>query len=413
MKILQLHNCYQIRGGEEGVVQAERELLIQYGHQVEQLEVSNDDIVNPIDKALTAVNAIYSWPAKQQVTTVIKQYQPDIVHVHNFFPRLSPSIYDACIEQQVPVVQTLHNYRLGCVKAMLFRENQICEVCLEQANPWAGIKYGCYRDSKTQSAVAASMLMFHRWRGTWTQKVDAFIALTDFQRQKMTQAGLPSEKIHIKPNFVASITLPEAELMVAPIAPAAAQPFVLFVGRLSIEKGITVVIEAYRQNNALPLLKIVGDGPERSALEAQVMANGLNSRIQFFGYQPKDQIRRLMQQAIALIFPSIWYEGFPLTIVEALSCGLPPLVSRLGSMTEIIQNNENGLHFEPGDSADLAVKIERITQDSEVRKTLAVAARQTYEQYYTSEQNYAQLMAIYHHVLRPAPNRTKRDQVGS
>jgi glycosyltransferase involved in cell wall biosynthesis len=403
VRILQLHNRYQIRGGEEGVVQAEQALLIQYGHQVEQLEVSNDDIVTPIDQALAAVRAIYSVPAKSQVAAAIARYRPDIVHVHNFFPLLSPSIYDACLAARVPVVQTLHNYRLGCVKAMLFRDNQICERCLDQANPWFGVKYGCYRDSKVQSAVVAAMLTTHRWRRTWLEKVDAYITLTDFQRQKMVQAGLPSTKIHVKPNFVHPIVPADDPAPRDPaIVAAVASPFVLFVGRLSIEKGLPIVIEAYQQNPTLPRLIIVGDGPERSVLEQQVMTAGLAASVQFLGYQPKAVIHQLMQQAMALIFPSIWYEGFPLTIAEALSCGLPPLVSRLGSMIEIIQHNGNGLHFEPGDAADLAVKIECIVRDPELRKKLALAARQSYEQSYTSEQNYVQLMAIYNDVLQQA-----------
>jgi glycosyltransferase involved in cell wall biosynthesis len=399
VRILQLHNRYQIRGGEEGVVQAEQALLIQYGHQVEQLEVSNDDIVTPIDQALAAVRAIYSLPAKSQVAAAIVQYRPDIVHVHNFFPLLSPSIYDACLAARVPVVQTLHNYRLGCVKAMLFRDNQICELCLDQDNPWFGVKYGCYRDSKLQSAVVAAMLTTHRWRRTWLEKVDAYITLTDFQRQKMVQAGLPSAKIHVKPNFVYPIVPAERAALDPAIAAAVVSPFVLFVGRLSIEKGLPIVIEAYRQNPTLPRLIIVGDGPERSVLEQQVMTAGLAASVQFLGYQPKAVIQQLMQQAMALIFPSIWYEGFPLTIAEALSCGLPPIVSRLGSMAEIIQDNENGLHFAPGDPADLAVKIQQITENPEQRETLGAAAQRSYEQYYTAEKNYAQLMAIYHQVL--------------
>jgi glycosyltransferase involved in cell wall biosynthesis len=399
VRILQLHNRYQIRGGEEGVVQAEQALLIQYGHQVEPLEVSNDDIASPIDKGLAAVRAIYSLPAKAQVAAAIARYRPDIVHVHNFFPLLSPSVYDACLAARVPVVQTLHNYRLGCVKAMLFRDNQICELCLDQDNPWFGVKYGCYRDSKVQSAVVAAMLTTHRWRRTWLEKVDAYITLTDFQRQKMVQAGLPSAKIHVKPNFVNPIEPSDPDSLDPAIAAAVASPFVLFVGRLSIEKGLPIVIEAYRQNRALPRLNIVGDGPERAVLEQQVTAAGLATQVQFLGYQPKAMIQQLMQQAIALVFPSIWYEGFPLTIAEALSCGLPPIVSRLGSMAEIIQDNENGLHFSPGDPHDLAVKIQQITDDPEQQQKLGVAAQRTYEQYYTAEKNYAQLMAIYDQVL--------------
>ncbi|MBE9030197.1 glycosyltransferase family 4 protein [filamentous cyanobacterium LEGE 11480] len=399
MKILQLHNRYQIRGGEDGVQQAEALLLQQYGHQVDVLEVSNDDIVSPIDKGLTAVRAIYSFPAKRQVATRIAQVQPDVVHVHNFFPLLSPSIYDACADQGVPVVQTLHNYRLVCVKAMLFRENQVCEACLDRRHPWLGVKHACYRDSPTQSAVLATMLATHRWRRTWENKVDAFITLTDFQRQKLIQAGLPAAKLHTKPNFLATAAdLPAS----ATTSVAATEPFVLFVGRLSEEKGIAVAIQAYQHNPQLPGLKIVGDGPDRVMLEQQVAAAGLSQKIQFLGYQQKPQVLMLMQQALALVFPSIWYEGFPLTIVEAFGCGLPPIVSRLGSMAEIVQHQQNGLHFTTNDPVDLAQQIHRIAQQPEFQQALAAAAHETYQQLYTPAQNYAQLMAIYDRVLQVA-----------
>jgi glycosyltransferase involved in cell wall biosynthesis len=394
MKILQLHNRYQIQGGEDGVVQTERQLLQDYGHQVELIELTNDTIVTPIDQGRAAMRAVYSFPAKRQVAAAIAQHQPDIVHVHNFFPLWSPSIYDACMAARVPVVQTLHNYRLGCVNAMMFRDHQVCETCLEQATPWPGVKYACYRNSKAQSAVVAGMLTYHRWRRTWENKVDAFITLTDFQRRKLVQAGLPSHKMHVKPNFLAMTVA--SQPMTSPV------PFVLFVGRLSAEKGIALAIQAYCQDATLPMLKIVGDGPQRSALEQQVAAAGLTEKIHFLGYQSKAEVLQLMQQALALIFPSVWYEGFPLTIVEAFSCGLLPIVSRLGSMAEIVQDQSNGLHFTVNDANDLARQIQRIATDPELQQQLSATAKQTYDRLYTPERNYAALLAIYQQVLKPA-----------
>jgi glycosyltransferase involved in cell wall biosynthesis len=391
MKILQLHNRYQIQGGEDSVVQAEQDLLQHYGHQVERLEVTNDSIMTTADQALAAMRAVYSFPAKRQVAAAIDQWQPDLVHVHNFFPLLSPSIYDACIAQSVPVVQTLHNYRLGCVKAMMFRENQVCETCLEQGNHWSGIQHACYRDSKAQSAVVAAMLTYHQLRRTWENKVNAFITLTEFQRHKLIQAGLPSHKMHVKPNFL--MTPDQSQRASNGV------PFVLFVGRLSEEKGVALAIRAYGQHGGLPLLKIVGDGPQRAALEQQVIESGLTEKIQFLGYQSKAQVLQLMHEALALIFPSIWYEGFPLTIVEAFGCGLLPIVSRLGSMAEIVQDQLNGLHFTVNDPADLAQQIHRITTEPQLRKKLATAAKQTYLQLYTPKQNYEMLMAIYQGAL--------------
>jgi glycosyltransferase involved in cell wall biosynthesis len=386
MRILQLHNRYQITGGEEGVVQAEQELLRQFGHRVELLAVSNDQITNGVDQAIAAVNAMYSRSAKQQVLAHIDQFQPDVVHVHNFFPLLSPSVYDACHDRGVPVVQTLHNYRLACPKAMFFRDGQICETCLEQGSPWPGVKYGCYRGSAAQTAVVAAMLTLHGWRKTWQERVDAFICLTDFQRQKLVAAGLPADRMHVKPNFLFAPTMARS---------TPAVPFVLSVGRLAEEKGIDLAIAAYSHDPNLPRLKIVGDGPARSALEQQVIAANLSDRITFLGRQDKAQVLELMQQAIALVFPSIWYEGFPLTIVEAFGCGLPVIAANLGSMAEIVEDQRTGRHFAPQDAVDLAAKIADLANHPDRQQTLSANAYQTYQQRYTPEININQLVSIY------------------
>ncbi len=389
MRILQLHNRYQITGGEEGVVLAEQQLLQQFEHTVERLEVTNDDITSPIDKARVAVNAIYSQSAKQQVHQRIEQFQPDVVHVHNFFPLLSPSVYDACRDRGVPVVQTLHNYRLACPNAMFFRDGQICESCLDQNSPWPGVQHGCYRGSAAQTAVVASMLALHGWRKTWQERVDAFICLTEFQRQKLVAAGLPIERMHLKPNFLFA---PEPSRQPADV------PFFLIVGRLSAEKGIDIAIAAYSHDPHLPPLKIVGDGPARSALAQQVIAANLTDRITFLGRQDKSQVLVLMQQAIALIFPSIWYEGFPLTIVEAFGCGLPVIASNFGSMAEIVEAGHTGLPFEARNPTDLATKMAYLADRPALQQQLAHNAQQTYQDRYTPAINLTQLLAIYQSV---------------
>jgi glycosyltransferase involved in cell wall biosynthesis len=389
MRILQLHNRYQVTGGEEGVVQAEQQLLRDRDHAVQLLEVSNDHISSPLDKAQVAIKAIYSSAAKRQVAQAIADFQPDVVHVHNFFPLLSPAVYDACNDRQVPVVQTLHNYRLACPKAMFFRAGEICETCLETGSPWPGVKYGCYRGSSTQTAVIASMLTIHGWRKTWQERVNAFIALTEFQRQKMIQAGLPSDRLHVKPNFLDANPEPRQ---------IPAVPFVLSVGRLSEEKGIDVAIAAYTHNPNLPLLKIVGDGPIRAALEQQVQAANLNHKIIFLGRQDKSQVLALMRQAIALIFPSIWYEGFPLTIVEAFGCGLPVIASHLGSMAEIVEHAVTGLHFPAQNPVALATQIDYLTQQPTIQTTLSQNTQQVYQARYTPDINYKQLIDIYQKV---------------
>ncbi len=387
MRILLLHNRYQLAGGEDAVVQAEKALLEANGHQVTLLEISNHDIKGVWEKANAAVSAIYSLASKQRVSAEIAHFHPDVVHVHNFFPLLSPSLYDACRDAGVPVVQTLHNYRLGCPNAMLLRNGKVCEDCLGKKMPWSGIVHGCYRGSRSQSAVTAAMLAVHWLRGTWQEQVDAYIVLTAFQKEKMVQAGLPKEKIHVKPNYVSQPKLSGGTKVLGGYA--------LYVGRLSQEKSVGTLIEAYRQNGLRIPLKIVGDGPLRKLLQADVQAAGLEDVIKFMGQQDKLTVLTLMYDAQLLVFPSIWYETFGLTMVEAFACGLPVIASRLGSMAEIVEDGVTGLHFEAGNSAELADKMQWANEHPEAMICMGKNARRAYEAHYTPEINYQQLMTIY------------------
>lgn len=391
MKVLLLHNRYQLAGGEDGVVKAEKLLLEANDHQVSLLEVSNQDITNAWDKVVTAVNAIYSYSAKEQVSKEIVHFRPDIVHIHNFFPLLSPSIYDACQQYGLPVVQTLHNYRLACPKAMPFRDGKVCEDCIGELIAWPSIVHGCYRNSRLQSSVVTAMLTWHRLRNTWQERVDAYIVFTKFQKEKMVQAGLPREKISVKPNFVFSPDfLAQTNQR---------DDYLLFVGRLSEEKGISILIDAYIEQDLRVPLKIVGDGPLRQKLQTKVHNSDYDHFIEFLGFQDKSVVLSLMQYANLLVFPSIWYEGFPLAIAEAFACGLPVLVPKLGGLTEIVEYGVNGLYFEAGNSRDLAEQIKWVTSHPEVRLTLSKGALCSYKTKYSSEENYQQLIKIYQQLL--------------
>ncbi|MDF5720865.1 MAG: glycosyltransferase [Rhizonema sp. PD37] len=390
MNILIVHNCYKLAGGEDAVVQAEAKLLKSHGHEVLVLEVDNDSIVGIWGKAKAAISAIYSPGSRSLVSDAIAKHQPDIVHVHNFFPLLSPAVYDACLNAKVPVVQTLHNYRLTCPKAMLFRDGQVCEDCVGKSIPIPGVLHGCYRGSSTQTAAVAAMLSVHHWRGTWQNRVNAYITLTNFQKNKMVQGGLPSAKIHVKPNFIFAPDFLWEQTQLGNYA--------LFVGRLSEEKGVATLIEAYAQGHLSIPLKIVGDGPISETLRQQVQTAGLGDAIAFLGRQDKATVLELMQNAQFLVFPSIWYEGFPLTIAEAFACGLPVIAPQLGSMAEIVEDGITGLHFKVGNSADLAAKIRWATTHPESMIPMRKHAHSVYKAKYTPEANYQMLMKIYQQV---------------
>lgn len=387
MRILILHNRYKQAGGEDQVVEAERTLLESWGHAVELIEAHNDQLTGASAKARAGLSAIYSYPSKRKIRAEIRRFCPDVVHVHNFFPLLSPSVYDACREEAVPVVQTLHNYRLTCSNGVLFRSGQVCEDCLGKPWPWPGVLRGCYRGSRLQSAAVAMMIAAHRLRGTWLQRVDAFIVLTEFQRELMIRAGLPPERLHVKPHFLADPGRPTVG--------RALGDYALFVGRLSEEKGLSTLIEAYRTSGLELPLNIVGDGPQRPLLEAQ--AAGLD-QIAFLGWKTRGDVLDLMRHARFLVFPSTWYETFGLTIIEAFSLGLPVVASSLGGTPELLAWGERGWLVEPEDPVAWARALVEASNDHEGRARRGVAAREVYERRYSPQENYRLLMDIYQNV---------------
>lgn len=388
MKVLLLHNRYQIAGGEDVVVQTEKALLKANGHDVTLLETNNDNIVGPLEKAKAATNAIYSRSSKQLVRAEVASFLPDLVHVHNFFPLLSPSVYYACREAGVPVVQTLHNYRLLCPSqgGIFLRKGEVCEDCLGKFFPWPGIVHSCYRNSKAGTTVHAMMLSLHRGLQTWTTMVDVYIALTEFARQKFIQGGLPAEKIVVKPNFA----YPD------PSQGKGQGGYALFVGRLSPEKGLETLLTAWERIGRRMPLKIVGDGPLADMVAS---ATQKLKGVEWLGRQPKEQVLALMKEAQVLVFPSIWYEGFPMVIVEAYAVGLPVIASDLGSTSSLIDHGRTGLHFRPSDPEDLAAKVEwTLTHPAELAQ-MRRKARSEFDSKYTAERNYQMLMDIYERVL--------------
>lgn len=392
MRVLLAHNLYKNQGGESLAAKAEMELLENHGHTVDLLETDNTEIVGLASKVKTALGASYSPVVKGHMAARIATFKPDVVHVHNFFPLLSPSIYYACNEASVPVVQTLHNYRIICPGALLFRSGRSCEDCVGKAFAWPGVLHGCYRGSRLGTASVAAMGSIHRWLGTWQNRIDCFIALTDFSRGRLIEGGLPFDKIVVKPNF----------------APDPGDPgdgsggFALFAGRLSGEKGIRTLLFAWDRLNGMSFrLKVAGDGPLREEVTRRADAG----RVQYAGALSRQAVQELMHEAAFLVFPSICYENFPLAIVEAFASGMPVIASRFGAMAEIVEDGRTGLHFTSGDPEDLARKIEWAVTHPKEMGEMGRAARTEYVTKYTAEQNYRQLMKVYRRVIvgRRAP----------
>ncbi len=385
MRILLLHNRYQNQGGEDQVLSQEQNLLEDKGHDCELFLLSNQSITGKTKALNTAFDLTYSLKSKAWITAKLLKSTFDIVHVHNFFPLLTPSIYDACIEAGVPVVQTLHNYRTICPGALLMRDGKICEICVT-ASPYRGALHRCYRNSFFASFAVARMVAYHRKKLTWQYKVDRFIALTEFGKNKFIEADFPAKKMIVKPNFVEDPLKSEKSTHHNRNGKA------LFVGRLSPEKGVDILIKAWK-NIHYPL-EIAGTGPLFSELKASAPDN-----VRFLGQLSKDKVISKMMESSFLIMPSICYEGFPLVMVEAFACGLPVVASRLGSMEEIIQDGITGMHFEAGNAEDLAEKINKMFSAPERMIQMGVNARNEYEAKYTPEKNYELLMDIYNHVI--------------
>jgi glycosyltransferase involved in cell wall biosynthesis len=386
MKIVAVHNRYQQRGGEDEVFEAEVRLLTDHGCRVKSVSEPASDPQNLKQKIDVAMNCIWSKASYQRMRELLREERPDVVHVHNFFPVLSPSIYYACREADVPVVQTLHNYRLICPAATLYRDGHICEECLEHG-PWRGALHACYKDSYFGGATVALMIQTHRARHTWTEMVDRYIALTEFSRQKMIAGGLPAEKVVVKPNFVLD----------DPGMRAGQGEYALFVGRITDIKGIPVLLEAWQKLETRVPLVIAGDGPFRAEMERSIAEHQIKD-VHYRGRLTREQTTQAMKNARFLVFPSIWYEGFPVTMVEAFACGLPVICSRLGSMQEIVADGRTGMHFEAGNADDLAKTVAWAWDHPERTIAMGQSAREEFEARYTPRKNYEMLMQIYEKV---------------
>jgi glycosyltransferase involved in cell wall biosynthesis len=382
LNIISVHNHYLTAGGEDQVFESEARLLRERGHQVTQVEEQNAFPDSVSKKIGMAVDCVWSRRWHREFRELLQKSRPDVVHIHNFFPRISPSIYYACRREGVPVVQTLHNYRLLCAGAELYRDGKVCEECLDHG-VLRGVRYGCYQGSKLGTAVLTLMVDVHRRAHTWSNMVDCYIALTEFSRSKLISGGLPADRIRVKPNFV----LPD------PGPKTGRGDYALFVGRLVKSKGVPALLEAWKELSAIPL-HIVGDGPCREQIETEQKAGTLPS-VTYRGRLPRAETLAAMKNARFLVFPSEWYEGFPVTIAEAFACGVPVVGSRLGAMQEIIADGVTGLHFQAGDLQDMRRKMQWAWEHPAEIQEMGRRARQEFEQKYTAEQNILMLESAY------------------
>jgi glycosyltransferase involved in cell wall biosynthesis len=388
MTILVCHAYYQQRGGEDESFKAETSLLESRGHRVVAYVKHNDE-VDRIGRARVAGRAVWNLQTFRDVRRLIRRERPSVVHCTNLFPLLSPSVYYAARVEGVPVVQSLPNYRLLCVNSFFFREGGVCQDCLPRSLGWPGVVHGCYRGSRVASAAAVAVAAVQRTAGVWGGAVDRYLVPTEFARQQFIQGGFPPDRIVSKPNF----------LDPAPRPGTGRGGYVVFAGRLSPEKGIGTLLDAWSRVGGPWRLKVLGDGPE---LARVIAASHADARIQVLGRRPLADVLSVVGEAACLVMPSLAYETFGRTILEAFAVGTPVVASGIGTTHELVADGVTGLHARVGNAVDFAAKIQTLLEDPARRAAMRRAARAEFERKYTGEHSYRQLMAIYDAVSKPS-----------
>jgi glycosyltransferase involved in cell wall biosynthesis len=396
VRILQVHNKYRPGwGGEETVVELEAQLLRDNGNDVETVSLWTGELqgANAFKLISAGLGTVWSFRGHRLVREAIERFRPDLMHVHNIFPLFSPSIYWAANAAGIPVVQTLHNYRLACANALLLRDDRPCEACVGRF-PWPALLYRCHSSSFFRTLAVTSMNVIHRWVGTYRNKIQAYIALTEFSKDILTRAGLPSERIFVKPNFT-----PDPGTLVA-----LRSRRVVFAGAINRAKGVHLLLEAWSQL-ALPGYKLVllGDGPDRSMLQNRYADD---ASIEWLGSQPRDTVLEYIATSQWVALPSLAYENFAMSVLEAFSLATPVIVPGHGALATIVSNGRDGLHFSAGDVASLSHTLRSALSSSPSQwAEWSAAARTRYLHNMTSTSNYRQLMGIYQGAMKSFPRR--------
>ncbi|MVM33715.1 glycosyltransferase [Spirosoma sp. HMF4905] len=391
MRVLLIHNYYQQAGGEDTVFQQEADLLREHGLAVETITFTNESFDGTaLSKLGAATRSLYNTKSANRVKQAIDRFRPDVVHIHNLFYTATAAVIRAAKQRGVPVVMTVHNYRLVCVNGLLMREGKIpCETCLSQLVPLAGIRHACFRQSHLQSAQLSFITLLHKLTGIW-RSVDRFVVLTDFARQKILSSSLrlsPSQVV-VKPNFVPDVGYAD---------PRQRQDYFLFIGRLSPEKGISTLLEAAQKK--VFRLKIIGDGPLNEDV-SRVAAT--LPHVEFTGWQDRSTVLEALKTCRALIVPSVWYEGLPTVILEAFATGTPIICSDQDNLNQIVVDGKTGLLFKTGNSDDLNRVIDRLSQQPEQLELYAQTSRQEYKRY-SKEASYQAIIRLYNELNRVEP----------
>ncbi len=386
MRILFIHTRYRQAGGEDQALQSEMEVLKQKGHTIEILLFENPDTTSFISNLKNGIESFFNLQSYRITTKTIKEFKPDVIHLHNLFFKASPSVLYAAHKNNIPVAATIHNYRLICPNALLLRNNKPCELCVHKTFALPGIYHKCYHSSALATGLVTGITGFHKLINSWNKTIGVYITLTNFAKEKIQNSSLniAPNQIIIKPNFTKDPGESTYER----------EDFFLFAGRLSEEKGIKVLLQAFAEISNKRLV-VAGEGPLKKELENLFK---INRNISFTGKLNNEQTITLMKKCKTLIVPSLWYEGLPFVILEAFSTGTPVLASNLGAMHSIITDGYNGLHFKPDDKEELKNTVLAFINNNN-RNLMYSNARQTFLNYYTAEKHYTAIMKLYNNLV--------------
>lgn len=383
-KVLVVHNYYQISGGEDIVVENEKNLLEKNGHKVVTYTRHNSELktMSKWRKALTAVSSIFNLQTYREIKKIIEENKIDIVHVHNTIHLVSPAVYYASLKCGVPVIQTVHNFRLLCPGATFFRNNEICEACVKHGLGNA-VKNKCYRNSRGQTLTCVAGVLLHRF--TKVYKKIYYICLTDFNREKLLQLKqVKKQNVFVKPNYSE-----KAEFPVLKYEERKNQ--ILYAGRLDETKGVDILLKAWKlMGGKAPQLVICGTGPLETEMKEYIEKEKLQN-VSMKGFLLNKEVRKLMAESKALVLPTKWYEGFPMTMVEAFSVGTPVIGSDIGNVGNLIENGKTGWKFTTNSAEALADSVLNMYD-------IVGHVYETFQDKYTEEKNYIQLKSIYDHV---------------
>ena len=409
-----LNNYYYLRGGSEKVLLGEVELLQNNGHQVaiftRNFAKNLDSKYSPFfapdlplnsairsiwRAAFTSKELIYSSTTKKYLETLLKAFRPDIAHAHNIYGRLTTSVLDVFRKHNIPVLLTLHDYKLICPSYQLLNNGNICEDC-KKRRYYMAVFNKCHKDSYVASAIYALETTMNKFLGKFDKSVSFYISPSNFLKKKCIEFGMPAFRVIHVPNFIyVDDYIPNYNF----------KNYLIYFGRLSHEKGILTMIKAFELLNSKGVeLLIVGDGPLREQLEAEAKVRGLGN-IKFLGYLANDRLLSVLAKAMASILPSEWYENGPMSVMESFAMGKPVIGARIGGITEMIENGINGYLFEPGNPEDLAQKINLLL--SKTKKDvvdMGMLARKNAEEKYNAESHYHKLMRLYDKVLSRKEN---------